>query len=210
MNCLYELLDSSTTFCTHEHGCIISALKQAFKNLKYGLIISGVLQLIRSIKMCIQNPSNLKKSIKIQFLSITLYLCATALTLKLVRCALRHIRDKDDGFNSLIAGGTAGWVASKTLSKDYWYFYLCLIGSRLIGVIHKRLISIGWLKEENTHLHSYAMMTLAHGIHMYGYFLHPFILKNDVNSLYNKMSVLTVDDQKTTQAYRRYFYRRIQ
>lgn len=74
-------------------------------------------------------------------------MCATALNLKLVRCTLRHVRDRDDGFNSLLAGAAAGWVTSKTLDKEYWYFYLCLLGSRLIGALHRYLIQAGVLKE---------------------------------------------------------------
>jgi len=59
MNFLEELIHSQTPFCNHGCGCIISALKQALKNLKYGLVISLVLQLIRSLKMMLKKPSGL-------------------------------------------------------------------------------------------------------------------------------------------------------
>jgi len=116
---------------------------------------------------------------------------AIAIVLKIVRCTLRRIRDNDDGFNSLIAGAAAGWVATKTLSKDYWYFYLTFIGSRLIGAAHKSLMERGILSKENTHLHAWFMMGFAHTIHSIGYFLHPYILKEDMYGLYEKMSALT-------------------
>ena len=35
------------------------------------------------------------------------------------------------------------------------------------------------------------MMTVAHFVHSYGYFLHPFILRDDMYGLYLKMSALT-------------------
>jgi hypothetical protein len=140
MNFLEELIHSQTPFCNHGCGCIISALKQALKNLKYGLVISIVLQLIRTLKTFLKGPSTLARSINREYFTIALFLPAIALVLKLVRCTLRRIREKDDGFNSILAGAAAGWVATKTLSRDYWYFYLTFIGSRLIGAAHKALI----------------------------------------------------------------------
>lgn len=134
---------------------------------------------------------------------------ATVLILKLVRCTLRRIREKEDGFNSLIAGAAAGWVASKTLSKEYWYFYLTFIGSRLLGAFHKYLISRNILKEENSYLHSYLMMVVAHTVHSYGYFLHPYILKDDMYGLYLKMSALTPQEQKWHLSSLRYNNRRL-
>lgn len=109
---------------------------------------------------------------------------------------MRRIREKDDGFNSLLAGAAAGWVASKTLSRDYWYFYLTFIGSRLLGAGHKQLIECGVLSRENTHLHCWAMMGFAHAIHSFGYFLHPYILKEDMYGLYEKMSALTPKEKR--------------
>lgn len=92
MNFIQELADSRTPFCTHEHGCIISALKITLKNLKYGLVISGVLQLVRSLKTLAKNPAALKNSLTPRYLTITIFMCATVLTLRLVRCILRRIR----------------------------------------------------------------------------------------------------------------------
>jgi hypothetical protein len=110
--------------------------------------------------------------------------------LRLVRCILRHIRNKEDGLNSFIAGCSAGWVATRVLSKDYWYFYLTLLGSRLLGSFHRQLIASRILNEENLHWHSYVMMTIAHFVHSYGYFLNPYILNQDMFGLYEKMSAL--------------------
>jgi hypothetical protein len=114
----------------------------------------------------------------------------------MVRCTLRRIREKDDGFNSLLAGAAAGWVATKTLSKDYWYFYLTFIGSRLIGAVHKSLMEKGVLNKENTHLHAWFMMGFAHTVHSIGYFLYPYILKDDMYALYEKMSALTPKEKR--------------
>jgi hypothetical protein len=85
-------MDSKTPFCVHESGCIISALKQTLKNLKYGLVISGVLQLVRSLKTILNNPGKWKESLNPQYLTITIFLCATVLTLRVVKCILRRIR----------------------------------------------------------------------------------------------------------------------
>jgi hypothetical protein len=96
--------------------------------------------------MVLKGSGKFKQSLNPQYLTITIYMCATVLTLRLVKCVLRRIRERDDGINSLLAGAAAGWVATKTLSKDYWYFYLTIIGSRIIGALHKYLISAGVLK----------------------------------------------------------------
>ena len=154
MNFIEELIHSQTPFCNHNYGCLLSALQQALKNFKYGLVISLVLQLLRSLKMMLKGGSTLGDSLKREYFTIALFLPAIALVLKIVRCTLRRIREKDDGFNSILAGAAAGWVATKTLSRDYWYFYLTFIGSRLIGAVHKSLIEKGVLSKENTHLHA--------------------------------------------------------
>ena len=64
MNFLEELVNSQTPFCNHNCGCIVSALKQALKNLKYGLVISVVLQLIRSLKSLLKGPAAITQSLK--------------------------------------------------------------------------------------------------------------------------------------------------
>lgn len=92
MDFLKELLDSKTPFCTHGCGCIISALKQTIKNLKYGLVISGVMQLVRSLKTIVKSPGKWKESLNPQYLTITIFLCATVVTLRLVKCILRRLR----------------------------------------------------------------------------------------------------------------------
>lgn len=95
---------------------MVSALKQALKNVKYGLVISIALQMIRFLKTILRGGS-LASSIRREYFTIALFLPAIALVLKIVRCTLRRIREKDDGFNSLLAGAAAGWVATKTLSR---------------------------------------------------------------------------------------------
>lgn len=200
MNFIEELIHSQTPFCNHGCGCIMSALKQAFKNLRYGVVISLVLQLIRTLKMMLKGPSTLGQSLRREYFTIALFLPAIALVLKIVRCTLRRIREKDDGINSILAGAAAGWVATKTLSKDYWYFYLTFIGSRLIGATHKALMEKGVLSRESTHWHAWAMMAFAHTIHSLGYFLHPYILKEDMYGLYEKMSALTPKEKRWHKA----------
>jgi hypothetical protein len=196
MRFLEELLHSQTPFCHHSRGCLMTALKQALKNLKYGLVISLLLQLVRTLKMMLKHRSTFSSTLKRQYFTLALFLPATALILKLVRCALRRVREKDDGLNSFLAGAAAGWVAYQTLSADYCYFYLTFIGSRLLGAVHGLLIERGTLKKENTHLHAWAMMAFAHSVHSVGYFLYPYILKEDVYGLYEKMSALTPKEKR--------------
>lgn len=75
--------------------------------------------------------------------------------------------------------------------------------------MHKYLISLGVLKEENSHWHSYVMMGVAHCVHSYGYFLHPYILKDDMYGLYQKMSALSYEEQKWHLSVLRYHHRRL-
>ena len=145
MSTLDQVLDSQTPFCQHKHGCVRSALLQTLKNAKYGAVIAAVLQLLRTLKMASKDPKKWRSSLRPQYLSIALFLSATVLVLRGMRCALRRIRGKDDGWNSFGAGAAAGWVASKTLTTDYWYFYLTFLGSRVIGAGHKYLIQQGVL-----------------------------------------------------------------
>jgi hypothetical protein len=209
MDAIQRLLHYRTPLCTHDHGCLLAAFSTALKNVKYGLLVSGILQLIRTLKMLGKNPSGLSQSFKSKYFTIALFMCATVLTLRLVRCALRHWREKDDGANSLLAGAAAGWVASRTLDREYWYFYLTFIGSRVIGALHKYLIAKGTLKEENTHWHSFFMMAIAHGVHSTGYFLHPYMLRDDMYGLYLKMSASTPTERKWHLGFLKYKHRRI-
>ena len=140
MSRLRQILDSQTPFCQHKHGCLKSALLQALQSAKYGTFIAVVLQLLRTLKLAAKDPKKWKKSLKPQYFSIVIFLTATVLALRTMRCLMRRLRGKDDGFNSFCAGATAGWVASKTLTTDYWYFYLTFLGSRVIGAGHKYLI----------------------------------------------------------------------
>jgi hypothetical protein len=57
-----------------------------------------------------------KKSFNKRLISIIVFMVASALALRLVKCALKWLRDRDDGFNSLVAGMTAGFVGTKTLN----------------------------------------------------------------------------------------------
>ena len=65
MNFIEELLNSQTDFCEHKDGCLMSAIKQSIKNLKYGMMISLALQLIKSLKALAKSPSKVKNSLKI-------------------------------------------------------------------------------------------------------------------------------------------------
>lgn len=91
MNFIRDLINSQTPFCTHSHGCIINAFKIMVKNLKYGLLISAALQLFRILKSIGKNTSNWA-NLKSDYFTITIFMCATVLTLRLVRCILRRIR----------------------------------------------------------------------------------------------------------------------
>jgi hypothetical protein len=72
-------------------------------------------------------------------------LSASTTTLRVVKCGLRWLRNKDDALNSILAGMAAGYVGTKTLNKDFWYVLLMFIASRIIGAIHQSLIQSGYL-----------------------------------------------------------------
>lgn len=129
-------MDKKTTFCKHEEGCLIAAVKQAIKQLKYGFIISAILQLIKSLRSMTKGMQNLKKSFTPEYFSIIVFLSSSTLALRLVKCALRWIRNKDDGINSFLGGVAAGYMGTITLNKNYWYILLMFISSRIVGAIH--------------------------------------------------------------------------
>lgn len=55
-------MDAKTRFCKHPNGCIPDTLKQVLKQVKYGLIISSILQLLKSLRSLTKGFSQLKKS----------------------------------------------------------------------------------------------------------------------------------------------------
>ncbi len=154
------------------------------KSAKYGLIISGILQLVKSLRALAKSTKHFKKSFSLDYLTIILFLCSSTLVLRLVKCALRWIRDQDDGINSFIAGCAAGWVGTKTLHKDYWYLLLMFIGSRVLGSGYQSLLQKKYLDEKNNSFHYYFMFLIAHATHSYAYFIEPDILKPDMYNLY--------------------------
>jgi hypothetical protein len=110
-------MDQKTRFCKHPNGCIHDTLKQLLKQAKYSIIISSILQLLKSLKMLFKGFSNFKKSFTPSYFSIILFMGASTAVLRLVKCGLRRIRGKDDALNSILAGVAAGFVGTKTLKK---------------------------------------------------------------------------------------------
>lgn len=55
-------MDAKTRFCKHPNGCIYDTLKQLIKQVKYGLIISSILQLLKSLRSLTKSFSHIKKS----------------------------------------------------------------------------------------------------------------------------------------------------
>lgn len=51
-----------TEFCKHPNGCVYDTLKQVIKQVKYGLIISSILQLLKSLRSLVKGVSQFKKS----------------------------------------------------------------------------------------------------------------------------------------------------
>ena len=96
--------------------------------------------MIKSLRSLTKGFKNLKKSFTPEYLSIIVFLSASTLALRLVKCALRWIRNKDDGINSFLGGMAAGCVGTFTLNKNYWYVMLMFISSRIVGAIHEYLI----------------------------------------------------------------------
>ena len=69
-----------------------------------------------------------------------MFLSASTLTLRLIKCGMRWLRNKDDGFGSFLAGVGAGIVGVKTLDKGYWYILIMFMASRIVSAIHRILI----------------------------------------------------------------------
>jgi hypothetical protein len=104
-------------------------------------------------------------------LSIIAFLTASTFAIRVVKCLLRWIRDKDDALNSILAGMAAGYVGTLTLNKNYWYILLMFIASRIVGAIHQTLIQNGYLDGNNNQLHYFILFFFANLVHCYGYFI---------------------------------------
>lgn len=189
-------MDRKTRFCRHENGCLYDALRQAIKQVKYGLIISSILQLIKSLKMIFKGTPAFKKSFTPEYLSIVVFLTSSTFALRFVKCALRWVRNKEDWLNSLIAGMVAGYVGSRTLNKDYWYILLMFVASRIISSVHQSLMQSGILNPAHKHFHYFLLFLFSNFVHGYGYFIEPDILKPDIYNLYERMSVLTPNEKR--------------
>ena len=62
MNFFSQLVNSKTPNCSHEDGCILNSLKVMVKNFKYGLVVSVVLQIIRTLRKITKGASKIKGS----------------------------------------------------------------------------------------------------------------------------------------------------
>ena len=164
-------MNAKTPFCKHPQGCLLDAIKQALKQIKYGVIISSILQLIKSLRSLSKGVAGIKSSLTPEYLSIIVFLTSSTLALRVVKCILRWIRNKDDGFNSFVAGMAAGYVGTLTLNKGYWYIMLMFIASRIIGAIYQSLVQKKILNPEHSQLHYYLLFTVANMVHCYGYFI---------------------------------------
>ena len=164
-------MEAKTQFCKHEHGCLYDALRQSLKQVKYGVIISSILQLLKSIRSLTKGMPAFKKSFTPEYLSIIAFLCASTLALRVVKCALRWIRNKEDGLNSVLGGMAAGLVGTKTLNKNYWYILLMLVASRIVGALHQSLIQGNVLDGNKKQLHYFVLFWFSNVVHSYGYFL---------------------------------------
>lgn len=109
---------------------------------------------------------------------------------------MRWIRKKDDGLNSLVGGMLGGYVGSKTLNKGYWYIFLMFVASRIISSFHQILMKEGYLNPNRSHFHVFTLFTFANILHSEGYFMEPDILNPDMYKLYERMSVLTPNEQR--------------
>ena len=87
-------MNARTVYCKHPNSCIVDAIKQSLKQIKYGLIISSILQLIKSLRSLSKGMAGLKKSFTPEYLSIIVFLSSSTLALRVVKCALRWIRNK--------------------------------------------------------------------------------------------------------------------
>lgn len=101
--------------------------------------------MLKSLKSLLKGFASFKKSFTPEYLSIIVFLSASTLALRAVKCSLRWIRNKDDAINSILAGMAAGYVGTLTLNKNYWYVLLMFIASRIVGAIHQTLIQSGHL-----------------------------------------------------------------
>lgn len=166
-----NILEAKTRFCKHENGCIHDTLKQLLKQVKYGLIISSILQILKSLKSLMKGFAHMKKSFTPEYFSIILFLSASTTVLRTVKCGLRWLRNKDDAINSILAGMAAGYVGTLTLNKNYWYVLLMFIASRILGAVHQALIKSGYLSEQNSKYHYFFLFFVTNIVHCYGYFI---------------------------------------
>ncbi len=131
------------------------------------------------------------------------------MVLRLVKCGMRWLRNKDDGFSSFLAGVGAGIVGVMTLDKGYWYILIMFMASRILSALHRILMEKNILSQDRINWHYYILFTFAHIVHSYGYFIEPDILKSDMYNLYEKMSVLTPSEKKWHLSSLEYTYKKL-
>lgn len=200
----YNMMQAKTPFCIHADGCIWASLKQAVKQVKYGVVIASILQLIKSLRSLTKGMAGVKKSFSAEYLTIIVFLSSSTLALRVVRCGLRWIRKKEDGLNALFAGMAAGYVGTLTLNKGYWYMLLMFVASRIIGAVYQALVQNRVLDPQNSSFHYYILFVISNMVNCYGYFIEADILKPDVYNLYEKMSALTPNEKRWHRSSLRY------
>mmetsp|Transcript_3925 Transcript_3925/g.3285 ORF Transcript_3925/g.3285 Transcript_3925/m.3285 type:complete len:136 (+) Transcript_3925:49-456(+) len=100
---LNTLSNSKTTFCKHKDSCAINVLKSFSQNFGLGFSIKAALGLLLGLAKSKAPIEILKGIFSLDTLQFASFIGFLPTLYKLALCLLRHFRQKDDGYNSLLA-----------------------------------------------------------------------------------------------------------
>lgn len=159
-------------FCQHPDSCVKNCIKKSWKALQLGFLIEISLELLK-VLLSLMRRKNWKNIINLNRdnLRIPLFLSLSVLAHKGTFCLLRHLRKKEDRWNSLMAGAAMGLVGTKILEKKQWYTVLTLLASRVLDAFFKMAKQRGYISEKYEGIMIYLMFCFGNIINACGFFL---------------------------------------
>jgi len=101
-----------TEFCAHKHGCFENAARGLLRGFLGGYVVKSGLNvaLATIFQRAWKKPHLYKQSVGKDSLRFALFVSTLAGSFKATNCAMRKLRGKEDGLNSLVAGLVSGSV----------------------------------------------------------------------------------------------------
>ena len=104
-NNLQRFFNRKSNFCKHKSGCLLNAFKGLIANFLIGYSIRTIIKILFTV---LKKKKSLGEILKLLYypdsFSFGSFMGLLFGIYKIVNCLLRHIRKREDGLNSILAG----------------------------------------------------------------------------------------------------------